>query len=57
MLLIHHFDHHFDLHLGPIAITKTPRPIIIGFRAGTLDLTKPVEDTLYCLDKDEQSPV
>ena len=30
VLLIHHFDHHFDLHLGPIAITKTPRPIIIG---------------------------
>ena len=28
-----------------------------SFRAGTLDLTKPVEDTLYCLDKDEQSPV
>ena len=30
VLLIHHFDHHFDPHLGPIAITKTPRPIIIG---------------------------
>ena len=35
MLLIHHFDHHFDPHLGPIAITKTPHPIIIrriGYR-------------------------
>ena len=30
VLLIDHFDHHFDPHLGPIAITKTPRPIIIG---------------------------
>ena len=30
VLLIHHFDHHYDLLLDPIPITKMPHPIRIG---------------------------